>query len=101
MNDKIDLPLSRREFLKASGALIVSATAGATVVEAYAAAPGKPALVPEELDSWVAVLKDGRVAAFFGKVDYLGPVTTTRFGRRLATYQLYLGHGYHGVAPKP
>src|SRR5439155_193907 len=33
------------------------------------AAAGKPALVPTELDSWVAVLPDGRVQAFFGKMD--------------------------------
>jgi len=38
---------------------------------------------------------------YFASVVYLGPVTTTRFGRPLATYQLYLGLGYHGVAPRP
>jgi CO/xanthine dehydrogenase Mo-binding subunit len=29
----------------------------------------KPPLVPTELDSWIAVLPDGRVQAFFGKMD--------------------------------
>ena len=30
---------------------------------------GKPPLVPTELDSWIAILPDGRVNAFFGKMD--------------------------------
>src|SRR6266568_3859336 len=51
MNARVDLSLSRREFLKASGAT------------------AKPALLPTELDSWVAILPDGRVTAFFGKMD--------------------------------
>jgi nicotinate dehydrogenase subunit B len=71
MNAHIDLSLSRREFLKASGALIVSASMPGALGSALAqgVAPGKPALIPEELDSWVAVLKDGSVSAFFGKMD--------------------------------
>ncbi|HYU70195.1 MAG TPA: molybdopterin cofactor-binding domain-containing protein, partial [Burkholderiales bacterium] len=72
MNARIDLSLSRREFLKASGALIVSATGPAFIGEALAQATGasvKPALLPTELDSWVAILSDGRVSAFFGKMD--------------------------------
>ena len=74
MNARIDLSLSRREFLKASGAIIVSAAGPAFVGEALAqttAAPAgaKPPLVPTELDSWVAILPDGRVTAFFGKMD--------------------------------
>jgi nicotinate dehydrogenase subunit B len=67
--------LSRRELLRASGALIVSA--GVRQSGAAALAPGeaaqfsqdKPALHPAELDSWIAVGKDGRVTAFFGKTD--------------------------------
>src|SRR5712692_2565250 len=72
MNARIDLSLSRREFLKASGALIVSATGSAFAGEALAQSAGataKPALLPTELDSWVAILPDGRVTAFFGKMD--------------------------------
>src|SRR6266571_788898 len=72
MNARIDLSLSRREFLKASGALIVSATGTAFAGEALAQSAGataKPALLPTELDSWVAILPDGRVTAFFGKMD--------------------------------
>src|SRR5713101_1107745 len=74
MNARIDLSLSRREFLKASGALVVSAAGpafiGETLAQTAAVSTGsKPPLVPTELDSWVAILPDGRVTAFFGKMD--------------------------------
>ncbi|TMH60845.1 MAG: xanthine dehydrogenase family protein molybdopterin-binding subunit, partial [Betaproteobacteria bacterium] len=58
--------MDRREFLKTSGALVVSISAPA--MEALAQS-GKPPLVPGELDSWIAVLPNGRVQAFFGKMD--------------------------------
>lgn len=73
MNARFDISVSRREFLKASGALIVTAAGPAFLGEALAqsasAARAKPALVPTELDSWVAIGRDGRVTAFFGKMD--------------------------------
>src|SRR2546423_13799390 len=59
--------MDRREFLKTTGALVVSFAAPMREVMAQAA--GKPPLVPGELDSWIAVLPDGRVQAFFGKMD--------------------------------
>src|SRR4051812_6206853 len=63
--------MDRRDFLKmsfsTSGALVVSFAAPSLDVLAQAA--GKPALVPNELDSWIAVLPDGNVQAFFGKMD--------------------------------
>jgi CO/xanthine dehydrogenase Mo-binding subunit len=68
----MNAPLSRREFLKLSGALIVTAAGPAFVGESFAqgaAAGTKPALLPTELDSWVAIGADGRVTAFFGKMD--------------------------------
>ena len=64
---------SRREFLQASGALIVSAAVplpmGIAIAQTGSAplAAGQP--VPGELDSWIAILPDGRVNAFFGKMD--------------------------------
>ena len=68
----MNAPLSRREFLKASGALIVTAAGpafiGDTLAQAAASA-GRPPVVPTELDSWVAIGADGRVTAFFGKMD--------------------------------
>src|SRR5919205_3182369 len=60
--------MDRREFLKTSGALVVSFSMPAGAAFAQAAG-GKPALVADELDSWIAVLPDGRVNAFFGKMD--------------------------------
>lgn len=66
-----DLCLNRREFLKTSGALVVSASLSGFVESALAqpGVAGKPPLMPGELDSWVAILPDGRVDAFFGKID--------------------------------
>ena len=61
--------LTRREFLKTSGALVVSFAAPPITAAAAQITAGKPPLVPTELDSWVAVLPDGRVQAFFGKMD--------------------------------
>src|SRR5438270_8590578 len=53
--------------MKTSGALIVSFSA--PVAQVMAQASGKPPLVPGELDSWIAVLPNGSVQAFFGKMD--------------------------------
>src|SRR5438270_1179071 len=61
--------LTRREFLSSAGALVVSFSAPPITGALAQVAAGKPALVPTELDSWVAVLPDGRVQAFFGKMD--------------------------------
>ncbi|HUQ24152.1 MAG TPA: molybdopterin cofactor-binding domain-containing protein [Burkholderiales bacterium] len=55
--------MNRREFMQVSGALIVSA------VPEIGFTQGKPGLVPGELDSWIAVMPDGGVKAFFGKMD--------------------------------
>ena len=66
-------PVTRRDFLKAGGALVVSCGTAGTVTTALSQVPqsvgGKPALLPDELDSWIAVLPDGSVKAFFGKMD--------------------------------
>src|SRR5258708_2599447 len=62
-----EIRMDRREFMKTSGALVVSFAAPS--FEAMAQSAGKPALVPGELDSWIAVLPNGRVQAFFGKMD--------------------------------
>ena len=55
--------MNRREFLQTSGALIISA------LPEIGFSQGKPSLVPGELDSWIAVMPDGGVKAFFGKMD--------------------------------
>jgi CO/xanthine dehydrogenase Mo-binding subunit len=60
--------LSRRALLQSLGAMIVAAPA-ASALAAAPSAPGRPALHPSELDSWIAISPDGRVTAFFGKPD--------------------------------
>lgn len=66
--------LSRRNFLKTSGALIVSFSA-ASVLEPLAHAQGPfgthmSHIDPSKLDSWLAVGADGMVTAFTGKCDF-------------------------------
>ena len=65
--------ISRRDLLKAGGALVISFMVPGPVETALGQASGpvggKPPLLPDELDSWIAVLPDGRVTAFFGKMD--------------------------------
>ena len=63
-------PLSRRRLLQSMGALVVVAPAAGQAGQARAGeASVKPALTPTELDSWVAIGRDGRVTAYFGKPD--------------------------------
>jgi CO/xanthine dehydrogenase Mo-binding subunit len=83
MHPSEDNARSRREFLKASGALIIAlpglahaapeadgaAPSSGTVATAAGTAGARPPLAPNELDSWLAVLPDGTVNAFFGKID--------------------------------
>lgn len=70
------LSTSRRDFLRTSGALVVSMATPASMSVALAQVgagmpitAGKPALDPNNLDSWLAILPNGRVHAFFGKMD--------------------------------
>ena len=65
---------SRRDFLKASGALVVSFGA-ASAMAPLAAAQGPfethPSHIdPAKLDSWLAVASDGTVTAYTGKCDF-------------------------------
>ena len=62
---------SRREVLKASGALMLVMAAPAEAVAAAAAAAkaaGK-SLDPTDLDNWLALAANGEVTAYFGKGD--------------------------------
>jgi nicotinate dehydrogenase subunit B len=64
---------SRRDFLKTSGALIVTFSA-ATIAGPLAAAQGPfdthaSHIDPAKLDSWLAVASDGTVTAYTGKCD--------------------------------
>jgi nicotinate dehydrogenase subunit B len=78
MNRMIPIDLTRREMLRATGALIVTAAGplsmfGNAVAQGVDAAPAfglsKPPLQPSELDSWIAISPDGKITAFFGKTD--------------------------------
>ena len=66
--------ISRRDFVKASGALVVSFSA-VSFTEPFAAAQGpfethRSHIDPEKLDSWLAVSSDGTVTAYTGKCDF-------------------------------
>lgn len=67
------MSVSRRDFLKGSGALVVSfSTAPLSSPLAFAQGPfdTHPSHVdPSKLDSWIAVATDGTVTAHTGKVD--------------------------------
>ena len=62
------LDLSRRHLLQAGGALLVSFST-APLLAAKAAAASRPALTPDQLDSFIALQSDGTAIAFFGKMD--------------------------------
>jgi nicotinate dehydrogenase subunit B len=68
------MSVSRREFLKASGALVVTFSA-ASLPSPYAIAQdpfgAHPSHIdPSKLDSWIAVSGDGNVTAYTGKCDF-------------------------------
>src|SRR5262249_31934718 len=78
MNANTDLSLSRRSMLQSTGAVIVTfsvADFGSAMAAETAASPapaipaGRPPLRPTELDSWIAIGKDGNVTVYFGKID--------------------------------
>ncbi len=73
-HERIDT--TRRNFLKGAGTGALIVTVGGTVGLDFVRATGKalaqgtkPPLHPEQLDSYIAVGADGRVSAFFGKMD--------------------------------
>lgn len=62
---------SRRDFLAASGALIVSFSGASQFVVAQGPFATHPSHInPESLDSWLAVAADGFVTAYTGKCDF-------------------------------
>src|SRR5207245_2007037 len=63
--------ISRRDLLKAGGALVVSFAIPGPARRALgqAGAGAQPLLLPDGLASWIAGTPDGSVTAFFGKMD--------------------------------
>src|SRR6266852_757502 len=62
---------TRREFLKAGGALVVAFSLPLSLPRGARAAEGAPfpPVSPGALDSWLAVRADGTVAVFTGRVE--------------------------------
>ncbi|MBM3573298.1 MAG: xanthine dehydrogenase family protein molybdopterin-binding subunit, partial [Alphaproteobacteria bacterium] len=63
---------SRRDLLRGAGALVVGfgvAPTGRSATAQTIGAAVKPALAPNQLDSWIAIDQAGQVTAFFGKMD--------------------------------
>jgi hypothetical protein len=66
--------MNRRDFLKQSGALVVTFSAAGVIAELGlmpdVAAQGINGTPGTELDSWIAIGADGRVTAFTGKCEF-------------------------------
>jgi nicotinate dehydrogenase subunit B len=80
--------VSRRGLLKSAGAVVVSIGMPVSLetvlsINSAAAQGSKPPLVPNELDSYIAVNADGSVSAFFGKMD-MGQGLFTAIGQIVA-----------------
>jgi nicotinate dehydrogenase subunit B len=69
MNAEHQTFLSRRLFLAGTSALVIGFSLSPVDKILAAGEVGKPALLPTELDSWLAIAKDGSVTVFFGKID--------------------------------
>ena len=63
--------LSRRQFLKGTGALIVSFNLFPSTSDLFAQSTAAPGGEPDptQLDSWIAVASDGTVTVFTSKVE--------------------------------
>jgi nicotinate dehydrogenase subunit B len=83
--------ISRREFVgKGCDALIVAFSLRAGIPPAIAwsqsapsATPSTKPVVPEELDSWLAIGRDGKVTVFTGRID-MGTGIETAFGQLIS-----------------
>lgn len=61
--------LTRRGILKGTGALVISFSAPMALADAATAATTPKKLDPTQLDSYLAIHRDGSATAFFGKID--------------------------------
>ncbi len=79
------LNLTRRDVLKTTGALVITLAAPAGLArKALSATGGKPpAFSPTQLDSYLAVTPDNKVAVYFGKMD-MGQGVDTAIGQIVA-----------------
>ena len=81
----LDNSVSRRQFLKGTGALVVSFSFSGPASRALAQSMGSfnSELDPTSLDSWLAVAQDGTVTVFTSKVD-LGTGIETALAQMVA-----------------
>jgi nicotinate dehydrogenase subunit B len=61
--------LSRRTFISSTGGLVVTLATADWAVAATDEAASQPSLKPDRLDSYIAIEKDGTIAAYYGKID--------------------------------
>ena len=64
-----EFAIDRRALFKGAGAVVVSFTIPRGPADAEIGSAVKPPLVPDQLDSWLAIKADGDVVAYFGKMD--------------------------------
>ena len=71
MTEQANLRLTRRQLIKSGGALVVTCGLPNCLVAQAPESPSssKPPLIPDQLDSYVQIGADGKVTAFFGKMD--------------------------------
>jgi nicotinate dehydrogenase subunit B len=69
---------SRRDFLKTSGALIVSFGAQRTAAAQFGSAPIAGSPSGNQLDSWIAIAADGSVTAYTGKEELGQGISTAQ-----------------------
>src|SRR6516165_1859459 len=70
---------SRRDFLKSSGALIVTFSAGVGTAPAqFGGGPSAGSPPPNQLDSWIAIAADGKITAYSGKEELGQGISTAQ-----------------------
>lgn len=71
MTKQANFTITRRQLIKSSGALVVTCGLPNSLVAQTSNGPSssKPPLSPDQLDSYVHIGADGKVTAFFGKMD--------------------------------
>ncbi len=87
-------PITRREFIKTGGVLVVGFSLAGPMADAQAQPAGTPAktVAGDEVDAFLAIGRDGRVTVYTGKVD-LGTGIATALPQMVAE-ELDVGLGW-------
>ncbi len=108
---KKNFSVSRRAVLQGTGAFVLSAAVPTFVLSKKAAAQAarmgiaaKPALEPTQLDTWLKIAADGKVTAFFGKMDMgqgvdvaIAQVVAEELDVKLENVEVIMGDTYFTV----